>query len=181
MDTRLKYLQAYPAHIIEPVTRLIEQNKLGDYLRNKYPQPHCYTTEKALYQYVQGIKNQYLRKSSPLSKIIYDNKLHLVKHALGTHSYVSRVQGGKLKAKQEIRIAGLFKQAPEAMLEMIVVHELAHLKEKDHNKAFYQLCQHMQPDYHQVELDTRLYLTELELNGALYPQFKKSTDEVMAI
>lgn len=45
---------------------------------------------------------------------------------------------------------------------MIVVHELAHLKEMDHNKAFYQLCEYMAPDYHRLELDLRLYLTWLE-------------------
>ncbi len=42
---------------------------------------------------------------------------------------------------------------------MIVVHELAHLREKDHNKAFYKLCQHMLPEYHQYEFDLRIYLT----------------------
>jgi predicted metal-dependent hydrolase len=41
---------------------------------------------------------------------------------------------------------------------MIAVHELSHLREKEHNKAFYQLCCHMEPDYHQLELDTRLWL-----------------------
>lgn len=46
---------------------------------------------------------------------------------------------------------------------MIVVHELAHLKEKEHNKAFYQLCCHMEPHYHQLEFDTRLWLTQLSL------------------
>ncbi|STF41631.1 metal dependent hydrolase [Escherichia coli] len=46
---------------------------------------------------------------------------------------------------------------------MIVVHELAHLKEKEHNKAFYQLCCHMEPQYHQLEFDTRLWLTQLSL------------------
>ena len=51
---------------------------------------------------------------------------------------------------------------------MIVVHELAHLKEKEHNKAFYQLCQYMLPDYHQLEFEMRLYLTHLEVDGALY-------------
>jgi hypothetical protein len=51
---------------------------------------------------------------------------------------------------------------------MIVVHELAHIKEKEHNKAFYKLCMHMEPDYHQLEFDTRLYLTHLELFGELY-------------
>ncbi|MDZ9008676.1 M48 family peptidase, partial [Escherichia coli] len=39
----------------------------------------------------------------------------------------------------------------------------AHLKEKEHNKAFYQLCCHMEPQYHQLEFDTRLWLTQLSL------------------
>ena len=51
----------------------------------------------------------------------------------------------------------------EPFLRMIVVHELAHLKEKEHNKAFYQLCCHMEPQYHQLEFDTRLWLTQLSL------------------
>jgi predicted metal-dependent hydrolase len=45
---------------------------------------------------------------------------------------------------------------------MIAVHELAHLKEREHGKAFYQLCVHMEPAYHQLEFDTRLYLTHLD-------------------
>ncbi len=46
---------------------------------------------------------------------------------------------------------------------MIVVHELAHFKEKEHNKAFYQLCQYMEPNYHQIEFDVRLYLTQMDI------------------
>ncbi len=49
---------------------------------------------------------------------------------------------------------------------MIAVHELAHIKERAHDKAFYKLCEHMQPDYHQLEFDVRLYLTHLEASGA---------------
>mgnify|MGYP002141239451 CR=1 FL=1 len=41
---------------------------------------------------------------------------------------------------------------------MIVVHELAHLKERNHDKAFYQLCLHMEPNYMQYEFDCRVYL-----------------------
>lgn len=81
---------------------------------------------------------------------------------------ISRVQGKKLKSKNEIRVDAVFRQAPEAFLRMIVVHELAHLKEKDHNKAFYKLCEHMEPDYHQLEFDLRLYLTHLDQVGKLY-------------
>lgn len=121
-----------------------------------------------MFEYAQDYKKRYLKQSSPISKIVYDPNIQVVKHALGMHSYVSRVQGSKLKAKQEIRIATIFKIAPQAMLDMIVVHELAHLKEKEHNKAFYKLCCHMLPDYHQFELDTRLFVIENELNGCLY-------------
>jgi hypothetical protein len=96
---------------------------------------------------------------------VFDAKLKLLQQALGTHTAVSRVQGGKLKAKREIRVASLFKAAPAGLLEMIVVHELAHLKEPQHDKAFYALCDHMLADYHQREFDLRLYLALLELAG----------------
>jgi len=36
--------------------------------------------------------------------------------------------------------------------------ELPHLKERNHDKAFYQLCQYMEPGYHQLEFDCRVYL-----------------------
>jgi predicted metal-dependent hydrolase len=75
---------------------------------------------------------------------------------------VSRVQGHRLKASREIRVATVFRDAPAEFLKMILVHELAHLKESDHSKAFYQLCIHMAPEYHQLEFDLRLYLTFLE-------------------
>lgn len=94
---------------------------------------------------------------------MYDNKIHVLKNALGLAYGGLRVQGGKLKAKAEIRVATVFRNAPEPFLRMIVVHELAHLKEKEHNKAFYQLCCHMEPHYHQLEFDTRLWLTQLSL------------------
>jgi len=95
--------------------------------------------------------------------VAYDNQLHVVHNALGTHTAVSRVQGNRLKAKREIRVASLFKDAPAAFLRMIVVHELAHLREREHGKAFYALCQHMEGEYHQLEFDARLWLTALEL------------------
>ncbi len=164
----LQYVAHYPTHIVQQVETLINQNKLKSYLLSRYPSKHTINNERALYDYVQDYKKRYVKQSSPLSKVVYDPKLQLIKHALGTHTYISRIQGGKLKAKQEIRIAALFKEAPQAMLDMIVVHELAHLKEKEHNKAFYQLCRHMLPDYHQLELDTRLFLIEFEMNGAIY-------------
>ncbi|AHK18744.1 metal-dependent hydrolase [Yersinia pseudotuberculosis] len=164
----LTYLQGYPEHLQTQVRQLITEQRLGNVLRQRYPQPHDYNTDKTLYHYTIELKNQYLRNAQPLSKVAYDNKIQVMKHALGLHTAISRVQGGKLKSKAEIRVATVFKNAPEAFLKMIVVHELAHLKEKDHNKAFYNLCCHMEPQYHQLEFDTRLYLTHLDLFGSIY-------------
>lgn len=162
------YISNYPINVQAQVQQMIDRDRLGAFLLTKYPAPHRVANDKALREYVLSLKNRYLKKSSPLSKIVYDNKIHVINNALGLHSYVSRVQGGKLKSKNEIRISSVFKKAPMDFLSMIVVHELAHLKEKEHGKAFYQLCQHMLPDYFQLEFDMRLYLTQLDLGGALY-------------
>lgn len=165
---QLKYISAYPSHLQAQIQSLIEQDKLAHYLLSRFPEPHKITNDKALRDYVGNIKNQYMKKSANLSKIQYDNKIHLVNNALGMHSYVSRIQGSKLKSKNELRISTLFKSAPVELLNMICVHELAHLKEKDHNKAFYQLCQYMLSDYHQLEFDARVYLTQVEFFGEIY-------------
>lgn len=147
---------------------MLDENRLADFLLKKYPQPHNIANDQALREYTQTIKNQYMKKAGPLSKVVYDGKIQVIQNALGLHSYVSRVQGGKLKSKNEIRVGTVFKKAPEEFLNMIVVHELAHLNEKAHNKAFYRLCQHMLPSYHQLEFDMRLYLVQLEVSGSLY-------------
>ncbi|WP_028455438.1 M48 family metallopeptidase [Chitinilyticum litopenaei] len=152
------YLAAYPLELQQQVQALLQDGRLAAHLERKYPERHAIQSDVALYEYVSGLKQRYLRNAPPLSKVQYDSKLRVVQHALGTHTHVSRVQGGKLKAKNEIRVATLFREAPAAFLRMIVVHELAHLKEKDHDRAFYQLCTHMEPGYHQLEFDLRAWL-----------------------
>lgn len=160
---KLKYLSGYPLQLQTQVRELIAQDRLGAMLADRYPQNHQVRTDRALFDYAQALKARFMRNAEPLVKVQYDNKLQVITHALGTHTAVSRVQGSKLKAKREIRIDALFREAPAEFLRMIVVHELAHLKEREHGKAFYQLCEHMEPNYHQLEFDLRLYLTQRDL------------------
>ena len=167
-EKSLKYLSTYDLQVQQQVASLIEKKALGQFLINKYPHKHTIHNDKMLREFTMDIKQRYLRKSAPLSKVIFDKKIHVINNALGLHTYVSRVQGAKLKSKNEIRISEVFRKAPEAFLQMIVVHELAHIKEKSHDKAFYQLCLHMLPQYHQLEFEMRLYLTQLELFGDIY-------------
>jgi predicted metal-dependent hydrolase len=158
----LKYLAGYPQPMQARVRELIAEGRLGQMLADKYGESHAVRNDGQLYAYVQALKERHLRNSVPLGKVIYDTRLQVMKHALGTHTSISRIQGNRLKASREIRIASVFRDAPADFLKMIVVHELAHLREAEHNKSFYHLCTHMTPDYHQLEFDLRLYLTHLE-------------------
>ncbi|WP_435606483.1 M48 metallopeptidase family protein [Pseudomonas knackmussii] len=159
----LRYLQAYPQHLQDQVRQLIAEERLGEYLEKRYPGRHEVQSDKALYAYAMQLKQEHMRNAPAVDKVLYDNKLDVVQRALGLNTAISRVQGGKLKAKKEIRVASLFKEAAPEFLQMILVHELAHLRERDHNKAFYQLCEYMLPSYHHLEFDLRVYLTWREL------------------
>ena len=165
---KLKYLEHYPQTVKTQVSQLLTDKKLDKYLLGKYKKAHEYKSDKSLYTYAIDIKNEFLKKSLPLSKVIYDGKINVINDALGLHTIISRVQGGKLKSKNEIRVASIFKNMPEEFLRMIVVHELAHIKEKSHDKSFYKLCEYIEPNYHQYELDLRVYLTYIEKFGKLY-------------
>ena len=166
----LKYLQAYPAALQAQIRQLIAQQRLGDYLSQRYPGRHTVQSDKALYAYIVALKQEHLKSAPSIDKVLFDNRLDLTHRALGLHTTISRVQGGKLKSKKEIRVASLFKEAAPEFLKMIVVHELAHLKEHEHNKAFYKLCEYMQPGYAQLEFDLRVYLTWRELPGLADPE-----------
>ena len=159
------YLQAYPENLQQKVQNIIDGPGLDAWLRSRHPEAHGIRTDSALYTFVMDLKNEFLRQADPVNKVTFDSKLHIIQHALGLHTTTSRIQGSKLKAKRDIKVAALFKDMPLAFLQMIAVHELAHLKVREHDKSFYKLCQHMAPDYAQWEFELRVYLTHLDLGG----------------
>ena len=161
----LPYLSGYALLLQSKVREWLVAGKAGEWLLKKYPQAHVVRTDKALYDYVDDIKAEYLRNAGQLHKVAYDSKIHVMRNALGLHTRRSIAHGSKTNARHEIHIAAMFKQAPDAFLRMICVHELAHIRIMDHDKAFYQLCMHMEPEYHQLEFDVRFYLSYLDGGG----------------
>ncbi|MDP1539346.1 MAG: DUF45 domain-containing protein [Moraxellaceae bacterium] len=161
----LRYIAGYPDNLQQQVKDLIKQQRLGDYLQKRYSEYHSIQNDKALHAHVDAMKQRFLRHAPPINKAHYDSKLDVIHNALGLHTRRSHNHGGQLKARKEIRIASVFKELPAVFLDMIVAHELAHLRELDHNKAFYQLCEHMQPGYAQLEFDLRLFLIWRELKA----------------
>jgi len=154
----VQYLAGYPEELRVQARELHVAGRLIPMLQKRYPEAHAVTDNARLYQYVQDMKKTYMKSSPPLGKIRYCEKISTVHKALGLHTYAVRVQGKKLKRKNELRVGGVFKTLPADFLFMIVAHELAHLRHKDHDKAFYRLCCHMDPGYHRHELDLRLWL-----------------------
>ena len=77
----------------------------------------------------------------------------------------ARTRWGSASSDGSIRLNWRLIHFPVETIDYVVVHELAHLREKDHGKAFYQLCTHMEPQYHQYEFDLRLYLTHVDATG----------------
>lgn len=120
----LKYLTGYSEDTITQVEKIIAEERLSELLRKKYPHIHEVRSDNQLYEYTIGLKNQYMSKTQPLGRAQYDSKIKVIQHALGQHHYITRVQGNKTKTVNEIKIASVFRNAPEAFLKMIVVHEL---------------------------------------------------------
>lgn len=155
----MKYLQGYSPALVAQAQQLLDAGELGPLLARKYSQAHEVRSDKALFDYTQDLKQRFMRNAGPLALVAYDAKLKVIQHALGTHTRQAVVHGSRLKTRREIRVATLFREAPAEFLKMIVVHELAHLKELEHDKAFYALCHHMTSDYAQLEFDVRLWLS----------------------
>lgn len=158
-----RYLAGYEPKLVADVRDLIAEGELGAYVARRHPLAHDRVSNRQLFDYVKDLKRHHLRTAPPIAKAWYDDRLMAAENALGLHTFKSTPHGGKLRAKSEIRIASVFKTAPEALLRMICVHELAHLREKEHTKAFYRMCEAMEPEYHALELDARLYLMAREL------------------
>ena len=89
------YLRAYPQDTVAQVQAMLARGTVGDWLLGKYPQAHAVRTDGALYDFVQAIRQSHMRSAAGIIKITYDSKLQVIAHALGTHTRISRVQGGK--------------------------------------------------------------------------------------
>lgn len=159
------YIAGYPPEVVERAEAMLAAGELGQALAARYPERHQVRSNKELQKYVQELKAKELRTAAPLQNVTYDDKLRVLEGALGLHTTTTRTHGSKTKRRRSIRIASLFKDVAPEFLRMITVHELAHMKHADHDRDFYRLCTHIEPHYHQYELDLRLQLLVDERAG----------------
>jgi predicted metal-dependent hydrolase len=65
---------------------------------------------------------------------------------------------GSCNSKREVRLAWRLVKAPEAMIDYVVCHELAHLRHMNHSAAFWAEVGRQCPDY--KSLRDRLFATD---------------------
>ena len=82
----LRYFAAYPPGVQQQVRELIDGQRLDGYLQQRYPGRHQVRSDKALYDYVQDLKAEFLRNAEPINKVAFDSKIHVINHALGLHT-----------------------------------------------------------------------------------------------
>lgn len=59
----------------------------------------------------------------------------------------ARTRFGSCSGKNSLNFSLFLMDYPPAAIEAVVVHELAHIRHKDHSKAFYAEVEHFLPDY----------------------------------
>ncbi|MDF7800401.1 hypothetical protein P4C99_13065, partial [Pontiellaceae bacterium B1224] len=80
----LKYLSGYAPELQQQIQAMLDENTLEAFLQKKHPTLHEIRSDVALREYTIALKNQYMKKSPPISKVVYDNKIHVIHGALGT-------------------------------------------------------------------------------------------------
>ena len=136
-DAPSRYLAGYAPELLGQVRELIAQGRLAESLERRYPERHDVCSDGALYDYVAAQKSRYMRNAGPLAKVVYDKRL--ASSTAGSGDAHDWFAGARRQPQDQTRDPHRqpVRQAPAAFLWMIVVHELAHLKEREHGKPFY--------------------------------------------
>jgi predicted metal-dependent hydrolase len=78
----VKYLQGYPVALQQQVRQLIADDRLGDYLAQRYPGRHAVQSDKALYAFVSERRQRFLRNAPGIDKVLYEEKEQVAKDSL---------------------------------------------------------------------------------------------------
>lgn len=73
----------------------------------------------------------------------------------------ARTRWGSCNSKQEIRLSWRLLQAPPHIINYVICHELAHLKEMNHSAKFWAVVASIYPDYKAAEKDLKTWSPQL--------------------
>lgn len=75
----------------------------------------------------------------------------------------ARTRWGSCNSKQEIRLNWRLLQAPPHLINYVICHELAHLKQMNHSAKFWAVVASIYPDYKSAETELKLWSAKLHV------------------
>lgn len=90
---------------------------------------------------------------------LFSSKLGVALPALFLSNAQSR--WGSCNSKREVRINWRLLQAPPHIINYVICHELAHLKQMNHSPKFWAVVESLQPDYKEAERALKLLSPQL--------------------
>jgi predicted metal-dependent hydrolase len=75
----------------------------------------------------------------------------------------ARTRWGSCNSKQEVRLNWRLLQAPPHLINYVICHELAHLKEMNHSAKFWAVVASIYPDYKSAETELKLWSAKLHV------------------
>lgn len=110
--------------------------------------------KKVLQWYKKQALNDFSRRVT-----LFSAKLGVTTPALFLSS--ARSRWGSCNSKQEVRLNWRLLQAPPHIINYVVAHELAHLKEMNHSAKFWAIVERIYPDYKTAEKELKAWSARL--------------------
>lgn len=121
-----------------------------------------FTTTKAWKSFFQQTLEDYART-------LLDHYAHLLGYQrIPLRIALVKAKWGSCSADQKILLNQSLVHLPSALIRYVIVHEVAHLREKHHQKAFWDLVEQLLPDYRIWRKRLKnIILTDLDWKGSL--------------
>lgn len=153
-STECYYLgQAYPLRLIQHNKKRVKLDFDGEAFALYY-----HTYDETLFQ--THLDNFYRNRAKELipSHVAYwSEKMSLAPTDIRFRK--TKRQWGSCSSKNLLSFNTMSMKLPLDVLQYIIVHELAHIKHKHHQKAFWQLVEHHLPDYKARIKELKSYTT----------------------
>ena len=136
------------------------RNKAPDYqpgvllIALNHPQDQELVARKTIQWYHKQALSDFSRRLA-----LFAAKLGVITPQLFLSNAKSR--WGSCNSKQEIRLNWRLIQAPPHIINYVICHELAHLKEMNHSRKFWAIVEKIYPEYLQAEKDLKQWGSKL--------------------
>ncbi len=129
--------------ILKHQNRILQAKRLtstGVYILGKHHTNCTYTQDE-----LDSLYEQKAKELIPSFIALHSKKMELFPNKIGFRK--NKTRWGSCSGRNNLSFNIYLAKTPVEFIEYVVVHELAHIKHKNHSKEFWQLVEKFMPDY----------------------------------